>query len=152
MGNQYTVGYIQDKDKYLFLFRNKKEQDINKGKWIGIGGRIEENETPDACMDRETFEETGYTVLEKKLYGQVIYKQVDGYVEHMYVYLITKVEGERKSECNEGEFGWMTMEEFLAAPHWEGDELWLRKVLRGETFGVLENVYDGNTLISYQWK
>ncbi len=132
-----TVCYIKRKDssteEFLFIYRNKKKHDINHGKNIGIGGHIEKDETPYMCNNREVFEETGLKLNSSTYLGLVIFS--DSY------------EGsEILPDCEEGELNWLTVDEFLMGPHFEGDEYFLEYAFRGEFFGVVELVYNSNCL------
>lgn len=96
-----TCCYLKKDEQYLLLFRNKKKNDYNKGKWIGVGGGLENNETPDECAIREVKEETGLDVHNLKCAGEVDFIY-DGYFEKMYIYEITDFSGDI-IDCNEGE-------------------------------------------------
>lgn len=143
---KFTVGYIKNGEKFLFLYRNKKENDLNKGKYIGVGGHIEDGETSDECMIRETYEETGLKIKAMKLLGKVFYEDISGIKEDMYVYYIDGYEG-KLTECDEGELLFMTEEEFLKSPHWIGDEIFIKYVFRGKEFGNLYLKYDKDKLL-----
>ena len=95
-----TLCYIEQDGKYLMLYRNKKENDINEGKWIGVGGRFEEGETPEECMIREVKEETGLTVEGFSYRGLVTFIQEGGIIEYMHLYTVDKFSGEIM-ECDE---------------------------------------------------
>lgn len=146
-----TVCYIKRQksspEEFLFIYRNKKENDINHGKNIGIGGHIEGDETPYQCNIREVFEETG---LNSSTYlGLVIFSDLSISNQRflMHVYFSDSYEGsENLPACTEGELNWLTVDEFLNRPHFEGDEYFLKYAFRGEFFGVVELVYNSNIL------
>ena len=146
----YTVCYIRGSDgKTLFLERNKKKNDINHTKFIGIGGKIEEGESPDECVKREVLEETGLRLESIKFCGLVKYYLNEDYFENMYVYYSDDYMGELK-ECDEGSLHWLTFEEFIKIPHWEGDVLFLQKAIYGEEFPDIELFYDSKGLKSFK--
>lgn len=146
---KFTVGYIKRDDEFLFLYRNKKKNDINKGKYIGVGGHIEPGETPEECMVREAYEETGLKIENPNRLGIVLYEQDDGYTEEMYVFYIDKYTGELH-ESDEGELGYMTPEEFYKKPHWIGDELFLKYVFENRKFGKFKLKYNKNELVEVE--
>ena len=136
-----TLGHIERDGAYLMLLRNKKKNDLNEGKWIGIGGHVEAGETPAACMKREAYEETGLTLHHPKLRGVVEFRSERWEDEHMYVYTCPKFEGEL-TECSEGELRWIPKEQIFDLPLWEGDKVFLNYLLSDEPFFHLELRYD----------
>lgn len=148
-----TVCYIKRQksspEEFLFIYRNKKENDINHGKNIGIGGHIEGDETPYQCNIREVFEETGLKLNSSTYLGLVIFSDLSISNQRflMHVYFSDSYEGsENLPACTEGELNWLTVDEFLNRPHFEGDEYFLKYAFRGEFFGVVELVYNSNSL------
>lgn len=148
-----TVCYIKRQksspEEFLFIYRNKKENDINHGKNIGIGGHIEGDETPYQCNLREVFEETGLKLNSSTYLGLVIFSDLSISNQRflMHVYYSDSYEGsENLPACTEGELNWLTVDEFLNRPHFEGDEYFLKYAFRGEFFGVVELVYNSNIL------
>ena len=148
-----TVCYIKRQksspEEFLFIYRNKKENDINHGKNIGIGGHIEGDETPYQCNIREVFEETGLKLNSSTYLGLVIFSDLSISNQRflMHVYFSDSYEGsENLLACTEGELNWLTVDEFLNRPHFEGDEYFLKYAFRGEFFGVVELVYNSNSL------
>lgn len=148
-----TVCYIKRQksspEEFLFIYRNKKENDINHGKNIGIGGHIEGDETPYQCNLREVFEETGLKLNSSTYLGLVIFSDLSISNQRflMHVYYSDCYEGsENLPACIEGELKWLTVDEFLNRPHFEGDEYFLKYAFRGEFFGVIELVYNSNIL------
>ena len=108
------------------LHRVKKKNDINKDKWIGIGGKFEANETPDECLLREALEETGLTLTAWQCRGVVTFlteNPEDG--EYMYLFTADGFEGELK-ECDEGNLQWVSREFLNSLPMWEGDKIFLK--------------------------
>lgn len=144
-----TLCYIEKDDSYLMLYRNKKKVDINKNKWIGVGGHLLENETPDECLKREVYEETGLTLLEYKLRGEIIF-HIDDLIETCYLYTTNKFDGEIR-ECNEGELHWVKKSELFDLPMWEADPLFLRKLINDEEFFRIKLVYINDKLISVEY-
>lgn len=144
----YTCAYVLGDDgKYLFLYRNKKKNDVNEGKWIGIGGKVEQGETAEQAALRELREETGLEALEWEESGVFYFASLTQQdFERIHVYRVTRVKG-ALTDCSEGELGWMTPEEFLAVPHWMGDEAFLEYVFRGERFGEALYLYRGDELL-----
>ena len=137
--------YLKRDDSYLLLYRNKKKNDMNEGKWIGVGGHIEAGETNDEAVIREVFEETGLTVHSLKCNGEVLFVNND-YQELMYVYEITDFSGELK-DCNEGELAWIKIDEMYDLPMWEGDKAYLPLLNKG-TYFKLEIRYKDKELVS----
>ena len=106
-----TCCYLKKDEQYLLLFRNKKKNDYNKGKWIGVGGGLEGKETPDECAIREVKEETGLDVHSLECAGEVDFIY-DGYFEKMYIYEITDFSGDI-IDCNEGELRWIPIKDIF---------------------------------------
>lgn len=144
-----VLAYIQKDNCFLMLYRNKKKVDINKGKWVGVGGHLEEGETPNMALVREIKEETGYDVIEYSKKG-LVYFNYDGYSEEMYLYLVTKVEGEL-IECDEGELKYIPIDDIKELDVWEGDKIFLPYLLEDKPYFELELNYEGNNLISYKF-
>lgn len=140
-----TLCYIENDGRFLVLYRNRKPDDPNEGKWLGIGGKMEEGETPDECNAREVLEETGL-VLKSAVFHGVIEFRADEYEdEDMYLYSSRDFEpadagaarvfaetGEYEPpQCSEGELAWIPREELLDLPMWEGDRAFLTEILAG---------------------
>lgn len=140
--------YLEQDGKYLMLYRNKKKKDINKGKWIGIGGHIEEGETKEEALVRECKEETSLNLLSYSLRGKLVFV-IDGYEETCYLYTSSSFEGEIQ-ECDEGELAFVNKEEIFHLPLWEGDVVFLKMLLNDEPYFVLRLNYENDKLISYE--
>ena len=141
-----TLCYIEQDGKYLLLHRVKKKNDINKDKWIGIGGKFEEKESPEDGIRREVMEETGLTLVHPKYRGIVTFIS-DGMQETEFMHLFTATDfaGEIK-ECDEGTLEWVPKEDVVRLPHWDGDLIFLALLERGEPFFSLKLTYVGSTL------
>ena len=120
--NLTTLCNIERDDAYLMLHRVKKEQDVNKDIWIGVGGHLEEDESPEECLFREGIEETGLTLLSWKLRGVITVMSDVRQTEYMFLYTATGFLGELK-ECPEGNLEWVRKEEVRNLPIWEGDKI-----------------------------
>lgn len=140
-----TLGYIEKDGKYLMLHRTKKEKDINKDKWIGVGGKIEDKESPEECIIRETKEETGLTLNTCKLRCIVTFISNNCETEYMYVFTSDSFEGEI-IECNEGELEWVSKDELDKLNLWEGDKIFLEKIKKNDSFFTLKLEYEGDKL------
>ena len=127
-----TLGYLENaKGEYLMLHRVKKKADINKGKWIGVGGKFEEGESPDQCLRREVREETGLTLTDWQFRGVVTFLCNDSASgQFMYLFTATGWTGELDMDCDEGELAWVPREKVLALPIWEGDAIFLELLAR----------------------
>ena len=142
-----TLCYIERDGKYLMMHRVKKENDINKDKWIGIGGHFEEGESPEECLLREVKEETGLTLLDYKFRGIVTFVTTSGITEYMCLYTADSFTGEL-TFCDEGELEWVKKEKFKELNFWEGDYIFLELLESKEDFFSLKLVYDGDKLVS----
>lgn len=142
-----TLCYITRDDQVLMLHRVKKEQDINKDKWIGIGGKFEGEESPDECLLREAQEETGLTLTSWCCRGIVTFL-TNGSWEGEYMYLFTAdgFEGQLK-ECDEGELAWVDRDFLMELPMWEGDKIFLRLLWEDAPFFLLKLRYDNERLV-----
>ena len=141
-----TMIYLKRDDSYLLLFRNKKENDINEGKWIGVGGHREPDETIDECAIREVKEETGLDVHSLSCCGEVLF--VDENIKMMmYLYEITDFSG-TLIECNEGDLKWIPIKDIYNYPMWEGDKLFLPKVINHVPYFKMVLTYSRDKLIS----
>lgn len=146
-----TLCYIEKNGKYLMLHRTKKENDINKDKWIGVGGKVEEKESPEECLIREVKEETGLTLLDYKLECVVTFVSTVCETEYMYVFTSSDFAGEL-IECNEGDLEWVDKSKVMELNTWEGDRIFLEKMLRGDDFFTAKVEYDGDKLVGYTLK
>ena len=140
--------YLKKDDCYLLLYRNKKKNDINEGKWIGVGGHVEEGETIDQCAIRETKEETGLDVHSLKCAGEVLF--IDENLKMMmYIYEIEDFSGEL-IECNEGELKWIPIKDIYNYPMWEGDKAFLPLLINHAPYFKMRLTYQRNELIKVE--
>ena len=142
-----TLCYIEKEGKYLMLHRVKKHHDINAGKWIGVGGHVEHGETPEECLLREVKEETGLVLTAYRLRGLVTFLSDVCEPELMCVFTADAFDGEM-IECDEGELAWVEKSDVLALPTWEGDRVFLERLLSGdERFFSIKLRYEGDKLV-----
>ena len=149
-GHKYeetVMCYLFQKDDILMIFRNKKEIDINKGKWIGVGGHIEKGETPNQAMSREFFEETRANLTSFKKVAMITFLFKND-VEIMYVYISNEYTGEIDYNCNEGTLGWINVNQLDSIPMWEGDKYFIKPIINDEPYFEMILEYDGDTLIN----
>lgn len=141
-----TLCYVLRGDDVLMLHRVKKKNDVNKDKWIGIGGKFFPEETPDECLLREAQEETGLTLTSWKCRGIVTFL-TNGPWEGEYMYLFTADDfrGELK-ECSEGNLEWVSRDFISKLPLWEGDNIFLKLLWQDAPFFLLKLRYEGDTL------
>ena len=140
-----TLCYITRGNEVLMLHRTKKQGDMNRDKWLGIGGKLEENESPDACLCREALEETGLTLTAWKCRGVVTFLSDRYEGEYMYLFTADGFEGQLK-ECDEGDLQWITREKLDSLPKWEGDRIFLDLLWQDAPFFLLTLRYTGETL------
>ncbi|MGI6008102.1 MAG: NUDIX hydrolase [Ruminococcus sp.] len=137
-----TLCYIEQNEKYLMLHRTVKKQDVNKDKWIGVGGHFEQDESPEECLLREVKEETGYTLNSWRFRGLVTFISGDGVTEYMCLYTADEFSGD-PIECDEGELAWVEKDRIEDLNIWEGDKIFLRLLREDRDFFSLKLVYDG---------
>lgn len=141
-----TLCYIEKDNRYLMLHRTKKENDLNEGKWIGVGGKFEKNETPEECLLREVKEETGLTLTKYRLRAVITF--ISNQWETEYMYLFTANEFTREvTECSEGVLEWVNKEEVMKLNLWQGDRIFLKKIMKEDNFFTLKVVYEGEQLV-----
>lgn len=140
-----TLCYVLQGDRVLMLHRTKKEKDINKDKWIGIGGKFLNRESPDECLLREAYEETGLTLTRWQCRGVVTFLS-DVEDEYMYLFTADGFEGDLK-ECDEGDLQWVSREFLNSLPKWEGDEIFLKLLWENAPFFMLKLRYEGDKLL-----
>lgn len=144
-----TLCYIEHDGKYLMLHRTKKENDINKDKWIGVGGHAEEGESPEDCVLREVKEETGLTLTSYKFRGLVTFISNEYENELMCLFTADGYEGEIIT-CSEGDLEWVDKSIVPTLPTWSGDAIFLKQLMSDdERFFSLKLVYEGNELVSH---
>ncbi len=146
MGLNTTLCYIERKGSYLMLHRTKKQNDPNQNKWIGIGGKFEEGESPEECLVREVREETGLRLTSHRLRGIVTFVCPPYPTEYMYLYTACAEEAPL-SFCEEGELAWVEKEKVPSLPLWEGDRIFLRLLAEEYPFFSLKLVYEGEALV-----
>ena len=142
-----TLCHIERDGQYLMLHRVKKEADENKDKWIGIGGKFEEGESPEDCVLREVREETGLTLTSYAYRGLVTFVSDEWGTEYMHLFTADGFTGEIRP-CDEGELQWIDKTELLHLPIWEGDKIFLRLLDSDEPFFSLKLCYRGDNLVS----
>lgn len=141
-----TLCYITRGDQVLMLHRTKKEKDINKDKWIGIGGKFEGEESPDECLLREAKEETGLTLTAWKCRGVVTFLNDCYEGEFMYLFTADGFEGQLK-QCDEGDLQWVDRTFLDQLPQWEGDKIFLDLLWQDAPFFLLTLRYHGDRLV-----
>ena len=144
-----TLCYITCQSQYLMLYRNKKENDLNEGKWIGLGGKIEEGETPLQGVIREVMEEAGFTMQESQVtdIGLVHFRSDTWEDEEMYLFKADLPERPELIDCNEGTLHWVDSDKVLELPTWEGDHYFLEAMFEGKTDIHLTLSYEGDKLV-----
>ena len=142
-----TLCYIEQDGKYLMLHRTVKENDINKDKWIGIGGKFERGESPEDCILRETKEETGLTLTSYRLRGVLtfMYNDDDAEMEYIFLYTADGFTGEL-ADCNEGTLEWVPKTEINSLNLWEGDRIFHRLLDEEAPFFSLKLRYQDDLL------
>lgn len=140
-----TLCYLERGDEYLMLHRVKKAHDLNHDKWIGVGGKFQEGESPEDCILRETWEETGLTLTEYRYRGLVTFVSDQAPTEHMHLFTATGWTGS-PHPCDEGELAWIEKAALLRLPMWEGDKIFLDLLDRDVPFFSLKLRYEGDRL------
>lgn len=143
-----TLCYIERDGKYLMLHRTVKKNDVNKDKWIGVGGHFEHGESPEECLLREVKEETGYTLTSWQYRGIVTFVYGEDTVEYMSLYTADGFTGD-PVECDEGELEWVDKQAVLSLDLWEGDKIFFRLLDEGRSFFSLKLVYDREGVLRY---
>ena len=140
-----TLCYVEKDEQYLMLHRISKKNDVNKDKWIGIGGHFEEGESPEECLLREAKEETGLTLTSWKFRGIVTFIANGWPPEYMCLYTADGFTGEMIS-CTEGTLEWVPKSEIMKLNLWEGDKIFLKLMAQDAPFFSLKLMYDGDVL------
>ena len=146
-----TLCYIEKDEKYLMLHRTKKKNDFNGGKWIGVGGKFEKDETPEECLLREVREETGLCLENYALRGIITFISDEWETEYMYLYTADKWTGSL-TDCDEGELAWVEKEKVTSLPLWEGDRLFLELLNTEKRFFSMKLRYEGEKLAEHGMK
>lgn len=140
-----TLCYIENQDSYLMLHRVKKDKDVNQGKWIGVGGKFEADESPDECLLREVWEETGLRLTSYRPRGILTFMSEGWESEYIFLYTADCFEGDI-GECPEGDLRWVKKEEIENLNLWEGDKIFFRLLNEGAPFFSLKLSYRGDRL------
>ena len=140
-----TLCYLERGDEYLLLHRTKKEADENRDKWICVGGKFEDRESPEDCMRREVLEETGLTVTSYRYRGIVTFVSDCYPTEYMHLFTANGWTG-TEQVCDEGDLAWMKKRDFASLPMWAGDRIFLDLLERDVPFFSLKLVYRGESL------
>ena len=140
-----TLCYIRREDCWLMLHRVKKDHDPNEGKWIGVGGKFEDGESPEECLLREVREETGLTLTSYRFRGLVTFVSDTWESEYMHLFTADAFEGSLKN-CEEGILSWIPEEKLDALPQWEGDKIFLKLIREEGPFFSLKLCYEGDRL------
>ena len=141
-----TLCYVRRGEEYLMLHRIKKKNDLNQDKWIGIGGKFEDKESPEDCLLREALEETGLTLTSYRYRGLVTFVSDQWPTEYMHLFTADQFTGTLK-DCDEGVLEWLPYHRLLEIPHWEGDAIFLELIHNDDTpFFSLKLRYEGDHL------
>ena len=143
---QTTLCYLEQDGRYLMLHRVRKAHDENHDKWIGVGGKFEDRESPEDCARREVLEETGLTLRDYRYCGIITFVSDQWETEYMHLFHATGFTGALR-ECDEGVLEWVPIEQINALPAWEGDKIFLRLLDSDEPFFSLKLRYQGDKLV-----
>ena len=142
-----TLCYIEKDRKYLMLHRVKKINDLNQDKWIGIGGKFEDKESPEECMIREALEETGLTLIKPEYRGLLTFVSDKWPTEYIHLFYADNFSGEL-IECDEGNLEWVPINDIYSLPLWQGDKIFLKLIEDKAPFFSLKLQYEGEALIN----
>ena len=142
-----SLCYIYRGDEVLMMHRIRKKNDLNHDKWIGPGGKFEENESPEECVIREVLEETGLRLTSLQYRGIVTFVSDLYEGEYMHLFTADGFEGQL-TDCDEGELVWIPKSGLAELPQWEGDKIFLRLLDENAPFFSLKLVYRGDDLVS----
>ncbi|MCL2606820.1 MAG: 8-oxo-dGTP diphosphatase [Coriobacteriia bacterium] len=147
-----TECYIQRDGQTLMLHRNKKADDINQGKWIGVGGKFEPGESPEQCLIREVQEEAGLTVTDFQLRGMVTFVTTDGSSDPMLIFIYTAsgFTGELSLTCSEGTLQWVETNQICDLDLWEGDRLFWNWMQSSDAFFSARFTYHDGVLTHHE--
>lgn len=146
-----TLCYIEKDDAYLMMHRVKKKNDLNQDKWVGVGGKFEGEETPDECVLRETYEETGLKLTNYRLRAVITFLSDQWEGEYMYLYTADEYEGEI-GECDEGNLEWVAKDKVCDLPIWEGDKLFFEELRKNRGFFTMKLRYEGEKLVEWDYR
>lgn len=141
-----TLCYLERGEEYLMLHRTKKENDLNHDKWIGVGGKFQDKESPEDCLLQETWEETGLTLTSYRYRGLVTFISNLWPTEYMHLFTADGWTGE-PHPCDEGELAWIKKADLLSLPLWKGDQIFLDLLDRNTPFFSLKLQYEGDDLV-----
>ncbi len=142
-----TLCYIEKDGKYLMLHRVKKVNDLNQDKWIGIGGKFEDGETPEECVLRETREETGLLLQNLEYRGILTFVSDKWPTEYIHLFYSNDFSGDL-IECDEGNLEWVDIKDVYSLPLWQGDKIFLKLIEEKVPFFSLKLQYQGETLVN----
>lgn len=143
-----TLVYLENpQGEYLMLHRVKKAVDVNKDKWIGVGGKFEGGESPDECAHREVLEETGLTLTDCRFRGVVTFLNEGWDGEYMFLFTATRWTGELTRNCDEGDLEWVPKDKVLELPIWEGDKIFLKLLAEDHPPFLLTLSYQKDRLV-----
>lgn len=144
-----TLCYIEKDDAYLMLHRISKKDDVNKDKWIGVGGHFEDGESPEECLLREVYEETGLSLTSYAFRGLVTFVSDEWPTEYMCLFTADGFEGELK-DCDEGELVWVPKSDITSLNLWEGDKYFLDLLINRKDFFTMKLTYNNDKLTEVQ--
>ena len=144
-----TLCYIEQNGSYLMIHRIKKKNDMNKDKWIGVGGKLEAGESPHECARREILEECGVYPNDLKYRGVVTFVSNEFGTEYMHLFTASGYDGEINYDCNEGKLEWVEKSKVRELPIWEGDKIFFDLLDKGSPFFSLKLIYEGDRLVSH---
>lgn len=150
MAELSTLCYLERDGQYLMLHRTVKKNDVNRDKWIGVGGHFEQDESPEECVIREVREETGYELHSWRFRGIVTFVSGKGVTEYMSLFTSEDFSGD-PHDCDEGKLEWVDKKSVYDLNIWEGDKLFFRLLESGEPFFSLKLVYDGTDRLTGAW-
>ena len=144
-----TLCYIEKDGAYLMIHRIKKKNDMNKDKWLGVGGKFEPGESPFECARREIYEECGVKVKDLSYRGIVTFISDEFGTEYMHLFTAADYEGEIDYECDEGVLEWVKKEKIECLPIWEGDKIFFKLLDTEKRFFSLKLRYEGDRLVEH---
>ena len=142
-----TLCYLEKDGKYLLLHRSKDTpNDVNDGKWIGVGGKFLPGESPEECVCREVLEETGLVLDDYTLRGILTFSSQGWEDECIFVYTASAFHG-HEIECTEGELQWISFDKLFSLNLWEGDRIFLKLLMEGSPLFSLKLSYEQDRLV-----